>query len=95
MSDLAALEMVSRATMHHVIKGLEKDGLVKRLDDVNDARRQIIRLTRVGVAAIERAHKARIAYLSTLAADLDSEDLALTAKVMDSLRNNASPGIFP
>ena len=95
MSDLAALEMVSRATMHHVIKGLVKDGLVKRLDDVNDARRQIIRLTSVGVAAIKRAHKARIAYLSTLAADLDSEDLALTAKVMDSLRNNAPPGIFP
>ena len=89
-SELADFEMVSRATMHHVITGLEKDGLVKRKPDAKDARRQIIHLTRRGVNAIEKAHEARIAYLGTLAADLNPAQLTTTATVLDHLRNNAS-----
>jgi DNA-binding MarR family transcriptional regulator len=89
LSDLAESEMVSRATMHHVVKGLENEGLVRRTADDGDARRQVIRLTRRGSRLIQSAHGARIAYLQRLAADLDPVELATTAKVLDQLRVNA------
>jgi len=89
LSELAAQEMVSRATMHHVLNGLETDGLVRREPDRRDGRRQLVRLTRRGRAAIRKAHQARISWLEALAAGMDAEGLADAARVMDELRNRA------
>jgi len=89
LSELADAEMVSRATMHHVVKGLEGEGLVKIQADDGDARRQVIRLTGQGTRLIKTAHTARIAYLRRLAADVEPGELAAAAEVLDQLRNNA------
>ncbi|MEM7366583.1 MAG: MarR family transcriptional regulator [Pseudomonadota bacterium] len=89
MSELAESEMVSRPTMHHVVKGLESDGYVRRITDARDARRQIIRLTAKGTRTIERAHAARIQFLSEIAKDIDRAEIREAAKVLDQLRNNA------
>lgn len=88
-SELAEQEMVSRATMHHVLKGLEADGLVRREPDRHDGRRQLVRLTRRGRAAIRTAHQARIAWLAQLATGMDAASLASAARVLDTLRNRA------
>ncbi len=89
LSELAATEMVKRSTMHHIVKGLESDKLVKRDRDPVDARRQIVTLTGRGRAKIKSAHRARIAYLTELAAGLDPEDLEAAANALDALRNES------
>jgi len=89
LSELADQEMVSRATMHHVLNGLEADGLVRREPDRRDGRRQLIRLTRQGRAAIRKAHQARIAWLTQLARGLDEPSLEIAAAVMNELRDRA------
>jgi DNA-binding MarR family transcriptional regulator len=90
LSELAATEMVSRATMHHVVNGLEEDSLIRRSADPADARRQIISLTSRGTRVIRRAHQARIDYLAELTSDLGGEQLAIAAGVLNRLRNNAA-----
>ena len=87
LTQLAAAEMVSRATMHHVINGLEADGMVSRKADPDDARRQLIRLTKKGENTINAAHQARIAYLTELASGLSEGDLAIAADTLDAMRN--------
>ena len=77
--------MVSRATMHHMVNGLEGDGYLKRGKDESDGRRLILRLTRRGTKAIERAHSARIAFLEHLATGIDVAELASAARILDRL----------
>ena len=89
MTELAAAEMVSRPTMHHVVKGLETEGYVRRIDDNNDARRQIIQLTGKGTRKIKRAHAARIYFLGTLISKIDARQVKVAASVLDQLRNMA------
>ena len=89
LSHLAESEMVSRATMHHVINGLEEEGLVWRQADPQDGRRQLVRLTTEGRKKIEVAHKARISYFKQLVVGLDMEDLRKTADTLDAMRNES------
>lgn len=70
LTELADAEMVSRATMHHVIAGLEGDRMVTRKTDPADARRHIVTLTAKGRRIITNAHAARIDYLQGLLASL-------------------------
>jgi len=53
-SDLAEKAGVSRATMTGLIDGLERDGLVQRLDDANDRRKYSIRLTTSGQEKLDQ-----------------------------------------
>jgi DNA-binding MarR family transcriptional regulator len=89
LSDLARSEMVSRATMHHVINGLETDGLIRRTADPADARRQNLELTAAGRRLIIRAHRDRIDYLTGLAGSISVADLRKAADVLDRLRQAA------
>lgn len=89
VSELARAEMVSRVTMHHVVNGLENEGLVRRQADHTDRRRQSISLTREGRATIRRAHRARIDYLRTLLTDVSVEELEITARTLTRMRDNA------
>ena len=88
-TELAKQEMVSRVTMHHIIVGLENDGLVKRTPDALDARRQSIALTRQGKATITKAHTARIEFLRTLADKTAAGELKIAANVLSDLRDSA------
>ena len=38
LTELAATELVTRPTMHHIVNGLENDGLVRRMPDAEDGR---------------------------------------------------------
>ena len=82
--------LVSRATMHHVVKGLEGDGLIRRTPDPNDGCREIVALSARGRRTIQKAHRARIDYLAGLAAGIDPEDLRRTERTMDRLRVRAN-----
>ncbi len=89
LSQLAETEMVSRATMHHVVNGLEREGYVTRTPDLKDARRQIIRLSAEGTRAIKAAHAERIDYLRHIAEDVDPGELAAAVRILDHLRNRS------
>jgi len=89
LTQLAESEMVSRATMHHVVNGLEADELVRRQADASDGRRQLIRVTKKGKRVIDVAHRARISYLTKLASGLSEADLAATASTLDAMRNES------
>lgn len=88
-SALAAQEMVSRATMHHVLKGLEADGCVRRSADRKDRRAHVVRLTPRGRALIRKAHAARIEFLESLASGMDAASVEVAARVLGALRDNA------
>ncbi|MBJ38064.1 MAG: hypothetical protein CMD83_06335 [Gammaproteobacteria bacterium] len=102
LTELANAEMVSRATMHHVVAGLEGDRLVTRTTDPADARRHIVTLTRKGRRIITNAQAARINYLEGLLAEQagsdthtrtetpTAEELAITAQTMLKLRDAAA-----
>ncbi len=90
LSELADAEMVSRATMHHIVKGLEGDGLIRREQDPKDFRRQVLKLTRAGSRAIIGAHAARLAYWKSLTAGIRAEELAAVAAALDLMRKNAA-----
>lgn len=89
LSDLAQSEMVSRATMHHVLNGLEEDDLVVRKVDPNDRRRHLITLTSKGHKKINAAHQARLSYLKQLVAEVDAQELAVTAATLDAVRSRS------
>ncbi len=90
LTELAKAELVSRATMHHIVTGLEGDRLVARKTDPDDGRRAIVSLTAKGRRTILAAHAARIDYLAALADGLSPTDLAVTAKTMLELRDAAA-----
>lgn len=89
LSNLARQEMVSSATMHHVVKGLEKDGLLRREQDPHDGRTQVLHLTGRGTDTIAGAHAARINYLAALSSRIPATQLKVAAQVLDQLRTNA------
>lgn len=66
MTELAEAELVTPTTMHHVIKGLMQDKLIRKVPDKQDKRRQFINLTAKGRRVILKAHRARIDFLSAL-----------------------------
>ncbi|MCZ6854295.1 MAG: MarR family transcriptional regulator [Gammaproteobacteria bacterium] len=66
LTELARAELVTPTTMHHIIKGLLNDKLVRKIPDPTDKRRQEIRLTPKGEKVIVKAHIARLTFLDSL-----------------------------
>lgn len=93
MTELADTEMVSAATMHHVVKGLVNDGMARTRVDRGDRRRRLIVLTPAGRRVIEKAHRARIDYLSSLVTDHD-DALQQAADVLRHLNERAHDDDF-
>ena len=94
LTELAHQEMVTRATMHHIVAGLERDGYISRKPDKRDARSQSIELTRRGTAVITKAHSARIDFYRSLLEGTSGEELAVATKVLSRLRDCAQSKVF-
>lgn len=78
MTQLADDEMVSPATMHHVVNGLIEMKLARKRPDKSDGRRSIIEATRAGFRFMEEARQARLEfYCSKLDALTDSDRKAV------------------
>lgn len=60
MTELAQDEMVSAATMHHVVNGLLELKFADRQPDKDDARKSVITATKSGHAFMEEARRARL-----------------------------------
>jgi len=75
-SDLARIEKVAAPSMTRAVAELEARGLVERQPDPADGRAALIRATRLGVKAMERARDDRAAQLLKLLDGAEEIDLA-------------------
>ena len=79
MTELANAELVTPTTMHHIVKGLLQDKLIRKVPDKQDKRRQILNLTPKGRRVIVKAQFARVAFLNKL---LDGQPRNRIAKAL-------------
>src|SRR5689334_2729838 len=89
MTDLAAHERVRTPTTTVAIRRLEKLGLVKRSRDPSDLRAVLVDITPEGLAQHQEALAARRAYLGTLLAKLNPEDIDTLSKAIAPLERLA------
>lgn len=74
MSELAAEEMVSMPTIHHVVRGLVDLNLARTRKDPADARRTIVTASVTGKRFMEEARRCRLEFYEQRLADLSEKD---------------------
>jgi DNA-binding MarR family transcriptional regulator len=79
ISQLAAIEQVTKATMSRIIQRLERWGIVERTRE-GDRRRAIIRPTTTGRSLMRRGRYNRVAELETRMRDLSDQEIAILAR---------------
>ena len=82
---LAAAEQVRPPTMTHLVRALERMGLVTRVPDPDDGRIVRIAATRRGKALLEAGRARRVNALSRQLRTLPGRDLAVLARAADLL----------
>ena len=82
---LAAAEQVRPPTMTHLVRALERMGLVTRVADPADGRIARIAATRRGKALLEAGRARRVNALSRPLRTLPKRDLAVLARAADLL----------
>ena len=82
---LAAAEQVRPPTMTHLVRALERMGLVTRVADPDDRRVVRIAATRRGRALLAAGRKRRVTVLSRQLKKLSTRDLATLARAADLL----------
>jgi DNA-binding MarR family transcriptional regulator len=76
LSELAAAERVTSATMSKLVSALEAEGLLRRHPDVNDARSIRIEATAKARRILERGRARRLDVLDSLLAKASAEEVA-------------------
>ena len=84
-SDLARIEKVAAPSITRAVADLEARGLVEREADPADGRASLIRITTLGVKAVERARDGRAEQLLTLVDRADGVTLARLRDAVDVL----------
>jgi DNA-binding MarR family transcriptional regulator len=85
LTELAEAEQVTTATMSKLVKALEREGLVRRYPDVNDARAIRIEATAKARRILERGRARRIELLEGLLAEASQADVAAVGRAADVL----------
>jgi DNA-binding MarR family transcriptional regulator len=76
LTELAAAERVTTATMSKLVTAMEGEGLLRRYPDVNDARAIRIEATAKGRRILERGRARRLDLLERLLADASEADVS-------------------
>jgi DNA-binding MarR family transcriptional regulator len=76
LGELAAAEQVRPPTMTRIVQALERDGLVRRDGDPNDARVARVRATAKGRRVMQTGRERRITNLATLLSRLSQQEVA-------------------
>jgi DNA-binding MarR family transcriptional regulator len=88
---LAAAEQVKPPTMSRLVAALERDGLVSRRPDPDDARQVLLQATETGRRLLEEGRARRTATLAQRLASLPPADLAALARAASLLDRLARP----
>ncbi|GIU98380.1 MAG: MarR family transcriptional regulator [Actinomycetota bacterium] len=86
---LAADQGVSAPTMSRLVDGLERDGLVRREPDPDDARGVRVRATPRGARTLERSRRRRTRALAERLGDLEPEELGAVARGVELIERVA------
>ena len=89
MSELAEAEQVRPPTITRLIDGLERRGLVRRVNHPDDGRVQLVEATAGGKRLLQKGRARRVERLMRGIAHLSGDDqkvLARAAELMDALR---------
>jgi DNA-binding MarR family transcriptional regulator len=86
---LAASEVVAQPTMTTLVGRLERDGMVTRGSDPDDARAVLVSLTPEGLLRLKRIREARAAAIEERLAELDPQEREALAAAMPVLEKLA------
>jgi DNA-binding MarR family transcriptional regulator len=85
ITELAALERLAQPTMTQLVKRLEREGLVRRERQADDARVVLVHLTPAGTAALEQFRASAGAALSAHLAEMPDDDVEALATATETL----------
>ncbi|WP_084127404.1 MarR family winged helix-turn-helix transcriptional regulator [Demequina sp. NBRC 110054] len=90
-AELAEIERVRPQSMGEIVRGLAAIGMVTKEPHPTDGRRELVNLTRVGRAVVERTSASRDAELATLIESrLDKDDRATLDSALEVLERLAA-----
>jgi len=95
VTQLAAAEQVSPATISRMAKEMEWEGLLSRERDPTDGRIHWIRATEKGVALLQEGRRRRVAVLSDMLATLSAGERRLLARAAQLLERLTLPEAHP
>jgi DNA-binding MarR family transcriptional regulator len=84
-SGLAELERIKRPTVTRVLRHLEADGLIERVQDPEDGRATLISVTPAGRELLKRLRSRKNAYLARRLRELPPEDVEALDRAADVL----------
>jgi DNA-binding MarR family transcriptional regulator len=85
LTELAAAERVTPATMSKLVTGLERDGLVRRYPDVNDARAIRIESTAKARRILERGRASRLDLLERLLSEATDDEIEAVGMAAETI----------
>lgn len=83
MGGLAEAEQVSAPTISRLVKGLERDGLVRRRRDPDDERSTLVEASAEGRRLLQQGRTRRLRALAGMLEDLGSEEIRLLGRAAD------------
>ncbi len=89
MNELSRLLMVTGGNVTAIVDQLEKEGLVERLDEPDDRRAFLIRLTRSGDRSFAEMARAHETWVVELLAGLSSRERDELLKLLAKLKSHA------
>ncbi len=87
-TDLEVFLNVRRSTISGILKTMEKNNLIKRIDSKNDARKKEIVLTDYSIKKSREMKKKVTLFETLLTKDISYEELKIFFKVIDKLKEN-------
>src|SRR5882762_2480710 len=88
MSALAEAEQVRRPTITRLIDGLERRGLVRRVNDPADGRVQLVEATAAGKRLLKKGRARRVERLTRGVAQLSEDDQRVLARAADLMEGS-------
>jgi DNA-binding MarR family transcriptional regulator len=92
IGELARAEQVEAPTMTRLIDGLERDGLVERIGDPEDARAIVVRPTDAGLETFAQDRRRRVEAFAALLRPLPARDLTAVGRGVDALERALTAG---
>src|SRR5213592_3202791 len=88
MGALAEAEQVRRPTITRLVDGLERRGLVRRVNDPTDGRVQLVEATAAGTRLLQKGRARRVERLTQGVAQLSGDDQQVLARAADLMEQS-------
>jgi DNA-binding MarR family transcriptional regulator len=89
MSELAAAEQVTAATITRLVQGLVRDGLARTIPDPHDGRMRLVEPTPKGVTLLRKSREQRVAGFARELVDLRPEEIRVLRRDAPNLERIA------